>query len=213
MSNVNSTLLGTSDIFNFLEGSKFQTVRIDRKILIPFYLFGLERLINRYIAPLPLFSSICLRHYNISRSLKAIDKTKKNSASVIIPCKNERGNISNAILRLPKFTDKIEVIFVEGNSSDGTWDEIKKVIEINKKKKNKIKIKAFKQPSKGKADAVFHAFDKASNDILIILDGDLTVAPETLKKFWEKISTGDAEYINGSRLIYPMDNNAMRFLN
>ncbi len=213
MSNINSTLLGTSDIFNFLESSKFQTVRIDRKILIPFGLFGLERLINRYIAALPIFSSFCLRHYNISRSLKVIDKTKKKSASVIIPCKNERGNISNAIQRLPKFTDKIEVIFVEGNSSDGTWEEIQKVIKVNKKECNKIIIKAFKQPTEGKADAVFYAFDKASNDILIILDGDLTVAPETLKKFWEKISTGEAEYINGSRLIYPMDNNAMRFLN
>ena len=134
MSNINSTLLGTSDIFNFLENSKYQTVRIDRKILIPFSIFGIERLINRYIAPLPLFSNICLRHYNISRSLKVIERTKKKSASVIIPCKNERGNIRNAVERLPKFTNKMEVIFVEGNSSDGTWEEIKKVMKDNKKK-------------------------------------------------------------------------------
>ena len=105
------------------------------------------------------------------------------------------------------------MIFVEGNSSDGTWQEINRVIRYNKKIKNKINIRAFKQPLKGKADAVFYAFEKASNDILIILDGDLTVAPETLKKFWKKISTGETEYVNGSRLIYPMDNNAMRFLN
>ena len=212
MLNINSTLLGTSDISNFLDSSHYQTVRIERKILMPFFFFGIERLINRYIAPLPFFSNICLRHYNISRSLKAINSTKK-SASVIIPCKNERGNIANAIKRLPKFTDDIEVIFVEGNSSDGTWEEINKVIKFNKLIDKKLKIKAYKQPSKGKADAVFYAFDKASNDILIILDGDLTVGPETLKKFWDKISTGEAEYINGSRLIYPMDNNAMRFLN
>ena len=210
MSNINSTLLGTSDIFNFLEAAKYQTVRIERKILIPFYIFGIERLINRYIAPLPLFSNICLRHYNISRSLKVIERTKKKSASVIIPCKNERGNIRNAVERLPKFTNKMEVIFVEGNSSDGTWEEIKKVMKDNKKK---IDIKAFKQPTRGKADAVFYAFEKASNDILIILDGDLTVAPENLERFWKKISSGDAEYVNGSRLVYPMDNNAMRFLN
>ena len=212
MVNINSTLLGTSDISNFLDSSHYQTVRIDRKILMPFFLFGIERLINRYIAPLPLFSNICLRHYNISRSLKAIN-TKKKSASVIIPCKNEKGNIARAIKRLPRFTDDIEVIFVEGNSSDGTWEEINKVIKANKKIDKKLKIKAYKQPLKGKADAVFHAFDKATNDILIILDGDLTVSPETLKKFWDKISTGEAEYINGSRLIYPMDDNAMRFLN
>ena len=212
MVNINSTLLGTSDIFNFLDNSHYQTVRIDRKILMPFSFFGIERLVNRYIAPLPLFSNLCLRHYNISRSLKAIN-SKKKSASVIIPCKNERGNIVSAIKRLPRFTDNIEVIFVEGNSSDGTWEEINKVIKTNNKRDKKFKIKAYKQPSKGKADAVFYAFDKATNDILIILDGDLTVAPETLKKFWDKISSGEAEYVNGSRLIYPMDNNAMRFLN
>jgi SAM-dependent methyltransferase len=212
MVNINSTLLGTSDIYNFLDNSHYQTVRIERKILIPFSLFGIERLINRFIAPLPLFSNICLRHYNISRSLKVINN-KKKSASVIIPCKNERGNIASAIRRLPKFTDNIEVIFVEGNSSDGTWEEINKVIKVNNKTNKKFNIKAYKQPAKGKADAVFHAFDNATNDILIILDGDLTVAPESLKKFWNKISSGEAEYINGSRLIYPMDNNAMRFLN
>ncbi len=212
MVNINSTLLGTSDISNFLDNSHYQTVRIERKILIPFSLFGMERLINRFIAPLPLFSNICLRHYNISRSLKAI-KNNKKSASVIIPCKNERGNIASAISRLPRFTDNIEVIFVEGNSSDGTWEEINKVIKVNNRTHKKFNIKAYKQPSKGKADAVFHAFDNATNDILIILDGDLTVAPESLKKFWNKISSGEAEYINGSRLIYPMDNNAMRFLN
>ncbi len=212
MVNINSTLLGTSDIYNFLDNSHYQTVRIERKILIPFSFFGIERLINRYIAPLPLFSNICLRHYNISRSLKAIN-SKKKSASIIIPCKNERGNIASAIKRIPAFTDDIEIIFVEGNSSDGTWEEINRVIKVNKNLNKKLRIKAYKQPSRGKADAVFYAFDKATKDILIILDGDLTVAPETLKKFWAKISTGEAEYINGSRLIYPMDNNAMRFLN
>ena len=212
MVNINSTLLGTSDIFNFLDNSHYQTVRIDRKILMPFYFFGIERLVNRYVAPLPLLSNLCLRHYNISRSLKVIN-IKKKSASVIIPCKNERGNVVSAIKRLPRFTDDIEVIFVEGNSSDGTWKEINKVIKIYNKRDKKFKIKAYKQPSKGKADAVFYAFDKATNDILIILDGDLTVAPETLKKFWDKISSGEAEYVNGSRLIYPMDNNAMRLLN
>ncbi len=213
MSNINSTLLTPSDIFNFLQGANFETVRIERKILIPFKLFGLERIINRFISPLPFLSNICLRHYNISRSLNAVKKNIKNSASIIIPCKNERGNIESAINRIPRFTENIEVIFVEGNSKDGSWDEINRVIKLNKPKKSGLKIKAFKQPSKGKADAVFFAFKKASNDILIILDGDLTVAPETLVKFWKKIATGEAEYVNGTRLIYPMDNNAMRFLN
>ena len=210
---INSALLTPADISNFLEGAKFETVRVERKILIPFYFLGLERFINRFLAPLPLLSNICLRHYNISRSLNSINISNKKSASVIIPCKNEQGNIKTAIKRLPKFVKNIEVIFVEGNSNDGTWEEIRTVIKRNNIKKSGFSIKAFKQPGKGKADAVFFAFEKASNDILFILDGDLTVAPETLEKFWNKISSGEAEYVNGSRLVYPMDNNAMRFLN
>ena len=213
MSNINSTLLTPNDIFNFLVSAKFETVKIERKILIPFGILGIERLINRYLAPLPLISSICLRHYNVSRSLLALNYKNKKSASVIIPCKNEMGNIKNAVKLLPRFTDNIEVIFVEGNSEDGTWEEINKVKKNNNQKKSGIKIKCYKQPNKGKADAVFFAFEKAKNDILIILDGDLTVSPETLTKFWMKISSGEAEYVNGSRLVYPMDNNAMRFLN
>ena len=165
MPNINSTLLSPSDILNFLEGSNFQTVRVDRKILLPFKIFGFERIINRYISPLPLFSNICLRHYNIARSLKVINKEKKKSVSIIIPCKNEKGNISSAIRRIKKFTEKIEVIFVEGNSNDGTWEEINRVIKNKKILRHDITIKAYKQPSKGKADAVFYAFDKATNDI------------------------------------------------
>ena len=213
MSNVNSTLLTPTDISNFLIGAKFDSVRIERKILIPFKIFGLERIINRFLAPLPILSNICLRHYNISRSLKNVKHNDKLSASIIIPCKNELGNIRDAITRIPRFTKKLEIIFVEGNSKDGTWEEINSVIKKNNSKKSGLVIKAYKQPKKGKADAVFFAFEKASNDILFILDGDLTVAPETLEKFWNKISSGEAEYVNGSRLIYPMDNNAMRFLN
>tara|TARA_Y100001958_G_C20781994_1_gene253238 strand:- start:26 stop:568 length:543 start_codon:yes stop_codon:yes gene_type:complete len=74
-------------------------------------------------------------------------------------------------------------------------------------------MKAIQQKGKGKADAVFQAFELASKDVLIILDGDLTVPPEDIPKFWKKISTGEAEYINGTRLIYPMEQEAMRFLN
>ena len=115
MSNVHSTLLTPTDISNFLIGAKFDSVRIERKILIPFKILGLERIINKFLAPLPILSHICLRHYNISRSLKNIKHNDKLSASIIIPCKNELGNIKDAIARIPRFTKKLEVIFVEGN--------------------------------------------------------------------------------------------------
>lgn len=211
--NRDATLLNPADIKNFIDLANYETVRIERKILIPFKIFGLERFINRFISTLPIFSSLCLRHYNISRSLNNKILKKYNSASIIIPCKNEFGNIKKAVEEIPQFTDDIEIIFVEGNSSDGSWEEIKRVIKTNSNKKSNFSFQALKQPSKGKADAVFFAFEKAKKEILIILDGDLTVAPKDLDKFWDEISSSKAEYVNGSRLVYSMDDKAMRFLN
>ena len=114
---------------------------------------------------------------------------------------------------MPRFTNNLEVIFVEGNSNDGTWEEIQNVIKSKDSIKTGLKIRSYKQLGKGKADAVFYGFDLEKNDVLMILDADLTVPPEDLEKFWEKIISGEAEYVNGTRLVYPMDDNAMRFLN
>jgi len=213
MPELSKALLNENDISSLLKSSEFQTVKKQKKIIFPFKFFGLGRIINRYISCLPIISSLCVRNYVIARSLKFSSKELPNSASVIIPCRNEKGNIRNALERLPVFTNDIEVIFVEGNSSDGTWEEIQKVIKDNTYVKKGFSIKAIKQKGKGKADAVFQAFSEASKDVLIILDGDLTVSPEDIPKFWKKISTGEAEYINGTRLIYPMEQEAMRFLN
>ena len=213
MPELSKTLLNENDISSLLSSSDFETVKKQKKIIFPFRLFGLGRLLNRYFSCLPLLSSLCVRNYVISRSLKFNKSELPTSASVIIPCRNEKGNIRNALKRLPAFTKDIEVIFVEGNSSDGTWEEVKDVIKDSTFIKKGFTMKAIQQKGKGKADAVFQAFELASKDVLIILDGDLTVPPEDIPKFWKKISTGEAEYINGTRLIYPMEQEAMRFLN
>lgn len=213
MPELTKSLLNEDDISSLLNSSKFQTVKKQKKIIFPFKLFGIGRIINRYLSCVPIISNLCLRNYVVARSLKVIAKSLPNSASVIIPCRNEKGNIRNALDRLPLFTKDIEIIFVEGNSNDGTWDEVKKVIKDPKFIDKGFKMKALQQPGKGKADAVFAAFDVSSKDVLIILDGDLTVPPEDIPKFWKKISKGEGEYINGSRLVYPMENQAMRFLN
>lgn len=213
MPDLDPPLFSTSDITNFLNISNFETVRIEKKILLPIKFFGLERLINRFIAVLPLVSHLCLRQYLVSRSLKVHKQSLPQSASIIIPVKNESGNIKNAIKNIPKFSKNIEIIFVEGNSDDNTWSEIQSIIKSKVYEKKGYIVKAFKQKGKGKGDAVFYGFSLAQNDVLMILDGDLTVPPEELKKFWDLISTGEAEFINGSRLIYPLDDNAMRLLN
>jgi glycosyltransferase involved in cell wall biosynthesis len=131
------------------------------------------------------------------------------SVSVIIPCRNEKGNIENAIKRLPKFCSDIEIIFVEGHSADSTLTEINRVIDAY----SDTDIKVFVQDGKGKGDAVRKGFANARGDILMILDADLTVPPEDLPKFYEAIVSGKGEFINGTRMVYPMQNQAMRFLN
>ena len=107
----------------------------------------------------------------------------------------------------------MEIIFIEGNSTDKTWEKIQLVKNKYNNKKAGFTIKSFKQKGKGKAEAVFFGFEKASKEVLFILDADLTMPPEELPKFWNKLILGEAEYVNGTRLIYPMDNDAMRFLN
>jgi glycosyltransferase involved in cell wall biosynthesis len=134
---------------------------------------------------------------------------KLRSATVVVPARNERGNIEPAIQRIPAFCDDLEVIFIEGHSKDDTLSEIKRVQAAYPERDIKVMV----QPGKGKADAVFTAFDAARGDVLMILDADLTMPPEQLPKFWKAITSGKGEYINGSRLVYPMESDAMRFLN
>ncbi|OQY02755.1 MAG: glycosyl transferase, partial [Bacteroidetes bacterium 4572_117] len=132
------------------------------------------------------------------------------STTVVIPARNESGNIENAILRMPDFGKHLEIIFIEGNSTDDTWETIQ---AIQKKYDGKYDIKIGRQDGKGKGDAVRKGYDMATGDILMILDADLTVPPEELPKFYKALVSGKGEFINGSRLVYPMDKNAMRPLN
>ena len=144
----------------------------------------------------------------MSRSHKKAN-SQYQSCSVIIPCRNEKGNIENAVLRIPNFCDDLEIIFVEGHSQDDTYEEIKRI----RSKYSQKNIKVLQQDGYGKADAVYKGFDNSSGEVLMILDADLAVPPEQLDKFWYLISSGKGEFINGTRLVYPMEIDAMRFLN
>ncbi len=208
MPQVELNWLSCEDIVNILHLADFDTVKFERRVLLPKKIFWLGKIINKYLATLPIVRRFNLRNYIIARSSRHIG-LKNPSCSILIPCRNEQGNIENAVLRLPAFCDNIEVIFVEGNSQDDTYDEIQRVI----KKYPERDIKVFKQDGKGKGDAVRKGFANATGDILMILDADLTVPPEDLPKFYKAISSGKGEYINGSRLVYPMEKQAMRFLN
>jgi SAM-dependent methyltransferase len=201
-------VLALADVRAIAALADFEPVKSERRVLSPLRLFGLGRLINRFVAPLPLFNALCLRHYTVGRSLRRLGAPPR-TASIVIPARNEHGNIEAAVRRVPAFAEALEIIFVEGHSSDDTWSEIERVIGANPQRN----IKALRQPGKGKADAVYTGFDAATGDVLMILDADLTVPPEQLPKFWEAIVSGKGEFINGTRLVYPLEHQAMRFLN
>jgi len=208
MKSLDTTWLRMKDIEQFFSLSGYEVVKKEWRVLCPARLFGLGVLINKLLATLPLVRKLALRHFMVAR-LRPKDYWRDQSVTVVIPCRNEQGNIAQAISRLPKLGLTTEVIFVEGHSNDGTWSEILRVRDLNAS----IDIKAVQQPGVGKGDAVRTGFQKASGDVLMILDADLTVAPEDLPKFYAEIASGRGEYINGSRLVYSMESEAMRFLN
>jgi SAM-dependent methyltransferase len=200
--------LSPGDIGALLSLADFEPVKREWRQLLPFHLLGLGRLVNRFIAPLPIIRQACLRNYVVARPRPPVP-AKPPSVSVVVPCRNERGNIEDAVKRLPRFCDDIEIIYVEGHSQDGTWDECLRVRDAYPQ----YDIKCFQQDGKGKADAVWKGFDNARGDILMILDADLTVRPEDIPKFYRAIASGKGEFVNGTRMVYPMESDAMQFLN
>src|SRR5665213_219 len=200
--------LSNQDITNILQLADFDVIKREWRMLSPFRLFGLGRLFNRFVATLPLIRKANLRNYVVARAQPRVE-SKPLSTSIIIPCRTERGNIEAAIQRIPHFCPNIEIIFVEGNSTDGTWDEVKRVQAAYPQRN----IKLFQQSGKGKGDAVRKGFAEASGDVLMILDADLTMPPEDLPKYYDALAGGKGEFINGSRLVYPMEKQAMQFLN
>ena len=183
-------------------------MKSEQRVLSPLRLYGLGRFANRFLSVLPGLRALSLRHYLVSRSMRCVTDDVR-SATVVIPARNERGNIAPAVQRIAAFCPDIEIIFIEGHSQDGTYEEMERVRAAYPQHD----IKLMRQPGKGKADAVFTAFDAARGDVLMILDADLTMPPEQLPKFFEALRSGKGEFINGSRLVYPMDEGAMRFLN
>lgn len=202
-----SNWLSPNDVRNILNLADFEIIKTGSHLLFPKYIPIFSAIINKYVARLPVIKRLCLVNYIVARP---VSKHKTDySVSVVIPARNEKGNIELLIKRLPALGKHTEVIFVGGHSTDGTNDEIARLIHLYPEKD----IKFFAQKRTGKGDAVRLGFDKAKGELLMILDADLSVAPEDLVKFYEAIACGKGEFINGSRLVYPMENKSMRFFN
>ncbi|MGA7105485.1 MAG: bifunctional class I SAM-dependent methyltransferase/glycosyltransferase family 2 protein [Candidatus Deferrimicrobiaceae bacterium] len=202
--------LAHPDIQNLLSLAGFQTIRIGNHLLFPIRIPILSTLCNRILANLPVLRELCLVQVVVARPAPVAVPEETLSCSVVIPARNERGNIEGAVARTPQMGARTELIFVEGNSSDGTAGEIVRVIAAHPDRE----IRLVRQgDGVGKGDAVRKGFAAATGDVLMILDADLTMPPEELPKFLRALASGRGEFINGSRLVYPMEKQAMRFLN
>jgi hypothetical protein len=197
------------DLENLCHLAGLEIIRRDVKLLCPIPIPLLANFLNRYLAPLPFFRLFTMLNIVIARPLEPI-RERHPSVSVIVPARNEAGNISDILRRCPMMGPEDEIVFVEGNSTDDTWERIQRAVSDYN---GTHRLIAAQQKGNGKGDAVRLGFDLATKDILMILDADLTTPPEELPKFYNAIIQNKAEFVNGSRLVYPMEKQAMRFFN
>ena len=201
---LNQNWLTPEDIANMLHLSGFDSIRATQEILWPLPLGGFA---NRYLVKLWPFRAFALSNFIIARP--APQPAKMPSVSVVIAARNEAGNVKAIFERVPQMGSRTEIVFVEGHSRDNTYETIADEIPLHPLTPSLL----FRQPGIGKADAIRLGFEKATGDILMILDADLTVPPEDLPRFYDAIVSGKGEFINGVRLVYPMEKEAMRTLN
>jgi SAM-dependent methyltransferase len=197
------------DLVNLLYLADFDVVQGRPHILLPKHVPVVSRLVNRFLGPLPLIRAFSLTNWLVARPMRLAPEGLAPSVSVICPCRNEAGNIQQIADRLPAMGSHTELIFVEGHSKDNTLEECRRVAASSAGKDIKVLV----QEGRGKGDAVRLGFSKATGDVLIILDADISVAPEDLVDFYEALVSQKGDFINGSRLVYAMDPQAMRFLN
>ena len=201
--------LGRADLRNLLELNGIEVVQDGTAVLLPARVPLLAPLANRWLAQLPGLRHFDLIHYFLARpTWHHARPAQKLSCSVVVPCRNERGNVADIFARTPELGKGTELIFVDGNSDDGTVEEIEK--RLPKRPRTRL---IHQGDGVGKGDAVRKGFAAASGDVLFILDADLTVPPEDLPKFYLALAEGHGDFVNGTRLVYPMEGQAMRFLN
>jgi len=196
--------LTREDVMSLLQLSGFETIRTSQEILFPLPLGGLA---NRFLVRLWPFNHFALSNLVIARPIP--ERYDEAKVSVVIAARNESGNIKSIFERTPKMGRETEIVFVEGHSKDDTYEAIEREMAAHPSTPSLL----LKQPGIGKADAIRAGFDRSTGDILMILDADMTVPPEDLPRFYEALVSGTGEFINGVRLVYPMEKEAMRTLN
>jgi len=201
--------ISENDIRGFFRLAGFRLVRKHRLLLLPKWTPLLSSLLNDFLARLPGFRRLCLMQILVARLLPTPKRERDLTVSVIVPCRNERGNIQPAVERIPPMGKHTEVLFCDDQSTDGTPEEVERVRDLYPEKD----IRLVSGPGVCKAENVWTGFRAARGDVLMILDADLSVMPEELPAFLHALVDGCGDLVNGSRLIYPIQKNAMKLAN
>jgi len=201
--------LSTADIRNLMKLAGFEALETHRIVILPKYVPLLSAFLNRFCARLPLFKRLCMTQVIVGRLMPPSVPKEELSVSVIVPCKDEKGNIEDAAQRIPQLGGRTEIIFCDDASADGTAEEVLRVQSLYPDKD----IRLEHGPGVCKSRNVWTGFDAATGDVLMILDADLTTIPEELPYFMDVIASGQAEFVNGSRLVYPVPKGAMTAAN
>lgn len=198
-----------NDIRGFLKLAGFRPVRKHRFLLFPKWIPLVSALLNDFVARLPGVRRLCLMQVMAARPMTSPAREEDVTVSVVVPCRNEVGNIQAAVERIPSMGKQTEVIFCDDKSTDGTADEVRRMQALHPEKS----IRLLDGPGICKAENVWTGFRAARGDVLMILDADLTVMPEELPMFLRALVTSRGDFVNGSRLVYPMQQLAMKFMN
>jgi SAM-dependent methyltransferase len=196
-----------NDLHNLLDLAGLEVLTTNRRILLPKQVPMLTTFLNSFLASVWPFNHLCLTYWVVAR--RRAEPLEEQSVSIVCPCRNEAGNVPSLVARVPRLGAATEIVFVEGGSTDGTRAAIAREIDLHPE----LDISLVDQAGRGKGDAVRAGFEAAKHDVLVILDGDLSVRPEDLPKFYRALVQGNAELVNGSRLVYDVEPGAMRFLN
>ena len=196
------------DIENILSISGYEVIESGYRIFFPKRIFFISYLLNKLVSRLPIVKNLCLVQYIIARSKQKLEIDNKLTCSVIIPCFNEQDNLEECITKVPEMGSQTEILVVD----DGSTDDTAKIAKEVQSKRINVRLITY-GANKGKGYAVRAGFEAAKGDIMIILDADMAVLPEELTKFYNVLASRQAEFVNGTRMVYDMVPGAMRFIN
>ncbi|HLZ51278.1 MAG TPA: glycosyltransferase [Candidatus Acidoferrum sp.] len=198
-----------NDVRGFLKLAGLRPVRKYRQILFPKWIPLLSNFMNGFVARLPAVRRLCMMQIMVARPMRAALQEEEVSVSVIVPCRNEFGNVEQAVNRVPHMGRHTEILFCDDKSTDGTPEEVRRMQALHRDRD----IRLIEGPGICKAENVWTGFRAARGDVVMILDADLTVMPEELPMFLSALASGRGDFVNGSRLVYPMQEDAMKLSN